>query len=145
MDISSRIKDLRKKHGLNQFELAEEIGISVDTVRRWESNKQVPRADELSNLASVLRITVDELLNGSNTQNWELKLVVAKTGSEAKGGTINMAGAESTATLAIGDTAMAITLSAEYPLWEDDVKFEELIEQLRRKRAAGLKTRKENW
>lgn len=31
MDISSHIKDLRKQHGLNQFELAEEIGISVDT------------------------------------------------------------------------------------------------------------------
>ena len=46
MDISSRIRELRKKHGLNQFELAEAVAISVDTVRRWESNKQSPRADE---------------------------------------------------------------------------------------------------
>lgn len=145
MDISSRIKELRKQHGLNQFELAEEIGISVDTVRRWESNKQVPRADELSNLASVLGLTVDELLNGPDSQTWELKLVISKTGTESKGGTIDMAGATSSATLSVGDNAMAITLSADYSLWEDDAQFENLIEDLRRKRAIGIKTRREDW
>lgn len=144
MDISSRIKDLRKKHGLNQFELAEEIGISVDTVRRWESNKQVPRADELSNLASVLRITVDELLNGSDTQKWELKLVMKKSGQPQEG-VIDMTNPKSNAALFIQDDMMAITLSAGYPLWEDDAEFEELIKDIRRKRAIGLKTRKEDW
>ena len=34
MDISKRIRELRKLKGLNQFELAEAVGISVDTVRR---------------------------------------------------------------------------------------------------------------
>lgn len=39
MDISNQIRELRKAKGLNQFELAASVGISVDTVRRWESNK----------------------------------------------------------------------------------------------------------
>ena len=71
-------------------------------------------------------------------------MVVNKT-EKLEGGTIDMTGTGSTATLNIGDTAMAITLSAGYPLWEDDEEFEGLIEDLRRKRQLGLKTRKEGW
>ena len=57
MDISTRIRELRKKQELNQFELAEATEVSVDSVRRWESKKQYPRADELSRLSSVLNVT----------------------------------------------------------------------------------------
>ena len=42
MDISNNIRTLRKKRGLNQFELSEEIGVSVDSVRRWESKHFIP-------------------------------------------------------------------------------------------------------
>lgn len=88
MDISSRIRDLRKKRGLNQFELSEEVGVSVDSIRRWESNKQFPRANELSDLASVLKVTVDELLNG--TQEGKAELVVSWNWEDMKKGEINM-------------------------------------------------------
>ena len=120
MDISNRIRELRKLKGLNQFELAESVGISVDTVRRWESNRQVPRADELHNLSHVLGVTVEELLNGPASENWELKVLMKKKG------VIDMTTNKSSAVLNIGDEAMAITLSAGYELWEDDAKFEEL-------------------
>lgn len=145
MDISGRIREMRKQCGLNQFELSEEVGVSVDTVRRWESNKQLPRADELKRLCEVLGCTESELLNGSATQTWELRLVVNKAGREKKGDTIDMSGGASTAVMNLSDDAMAITLSAGYSLWEDDSQFEALIEDLRRKRQAGLKMRKENW
>ena len=142
MNISNAIREYRKKRGMNQFELAEEIGVSVDSVRRWESNKQYPRADEMKNLASVLGVRVDDLLNGSTSDSWELRLVVSR-GKE--GGTIDMTSSRSSAVLNIGDDAMAVTLSAPYELWEDDAKFEELIADLKRKRAIGLKTRLEDW
>ena len=88
MDISSRIRDLRKQCGLNQFELSEEVGVSVDSIRRWESNKQFLRADELSKLASVLQVTVDELLNG--TRDGKVELVLSWNWEEMKKGEINM-------------------------------------------------------
>ena len=56
-----------------------------------------------------------------------------------------MTSSKSSAVLNVGDDAMAITLSASYELWENDAEFEKLIEQLRRKRATGLKTRREDW
>ena len=64
MKLDETIRNLRKQRGFNQNELVEAVEISVDTVRRWEKGSQVPRADELVSLASSLRITVDELLNG---------------------------------------------------------------------------------
>ena len=71
MDISNRIRELRKKQGMNQFELADSIEISVDTVRRWESNKQFPRADELVRLAFTLASTLKclnaRLFSGTHT------------------------------------------------------------------------------
>ena len=37
MRISSNIRTLRKKAGLTQIDLAEKIGVSIATLRRWES------------------------------------------------------------------------------------------------------------
>lgn len=142
MDIGDRIRELRKKKGLNQNELAEAVGVSVDSVRRWEGKKQFPRTDELSNLAFVFCVHIEELLNGPATENWELKMMVRKT---KEGGAIDMTTTKSSAVLNIGDDAMSITLSAGYELWEDDAKFEELMAELRKKRAVGLKTRREDW
>ena len=88
MDISDRIRELRKKHRLNQFDLAELVEVSVDSVRRWESNKQFPRADELSKLASVLKVSVDELLNGPGDD--KVELVVSWDWSEMRKGEISM-------------------------------------------------------
>ncbi len=102
MDISSRIRDLRKNQGLNQFELAEAVKVSVDTVRRWESNKQVPRTDELVTLASVLKLTVDELLNGPSSERVEL--VLSWDWEDMKKGEIKMN--ENKFKLILGDDGM---------------------------------------
>ena len=93
MDISERIRELRKKQRLNQFELSEAIQVSVDSVRRWESNKresnkQFPRADELSRLALVLGVTVDELLNGPSED--KVEIVLSWNWEDMKKGEINM-------------------------------------------------------
>ena len=102
MDISTTIRELRKKQGLNQFDLAEMIGVSVDSVRRWESNKQMPRADELNNLSSVLHVTVDELLNGSSSERVEL--VLSWDWDDMKKGEIRMN--ENKFKLVLGDDGM---------------------------------------
>lgn len=139
------IKELRKKRGITQEELSEQIGVHENTIRLWEKGIREPRSSDIAKLCEVLCCTESELLNGSATQTWELRLVVSKTGSETKGDTLDMSGATSSAVMNLSDDAMAITLSAGYALWEDDQQFELLIEDLRRKRQNGLKMRRENW
>ena len=141
-NLGRTIKKFRKKAGLTQPDLAQLLNVSFSTLRRWEAYGGQPRTNELKKLSEVLGCTEAELLNGTASENWELKLLVSK---ENEGGTVDMTGSGSTATLNIGDNAMGITLSAPYELWEDDAKFEELLEDLRRKRATGLKTRREGW
>ena len=88
MDISNRIRIFRKKQGLNQFDLAEATGVSVDTVRRWESNKQFPRTDELMSLSIALKITVDELLNGPS--DGKVRVTLSYDMNKMKEGEIDM-------------------------------------------------------
>ena len=88
MDISTRIRELRKKQGLNQYELAAKVKVSVDSIRRWESNKQFPRADELLQLSSVLNVTVDEMLSGLSSD--KVEIVLSWDWEDMKKGEINM-------------------------------------------------------
>ena len=88
MDISTRIRELRKKQGLNQYELAAKVKVSVDSIRRWESNKQFPRADELLQLSSVLNVTVDEMLSGLSPD--KVEIVLSWDWEDMKKGEINM-------------------------------------------------------
>ena len=133
---------IRQAKGLTQAELAEKVGVGVNSIARYERNEMTPSLTVGHTIAEVLGVSVDELLRGPAEDVWELRLVFDK---EGKGVMDLTQGAASSATLEIGDNGMGITLSGAFPLWEDDEKFEDLISQLRKKRATGLKARKEGW
>ena len=42
MTIGERIKALRKKNGLTQEKLAENLGVSYQAVSKWECNVSIP-------------------------------------------------------------------------------------------------------
>jgi transcriptional regulator with XRE-family HTH domain len=65
--VGRRIADTRKQKGLKQTDLAERIGVSVDSVRRWEQGKREPRVNELEKVADVLE-TSSMFLLGGNTK-----------------------------------------------------------------------------
>ena len=135
---------IRKKRGISQEELAQALSINTATLSRWENGHFEPKASMIKELCNILNCSEFELLNDAKSQNWELKLVIKKKGNESMN-IVNLTGDTSSATLEMSDDGMGITLSASYELWEDDAKFENLIEQLRKKRNIGLKTRKEDW
>ena len=54
------VRELRKKKGIQQKELALEIGVSRPTVSEWESNKKDPSGERLHRLAEFFG--VDELV-----------------------------------------------------------------------------------
>lgn len=61
MSIAEYIKKKRTENKLSQIELAEKVGVSPMTIRRWEWGQRLPRADELSRLAAALNTTVSYL------------------------------------------------------------------------------------
>ena len=66
MDMSGRIKERRRAVGLSQKQLAERLGISDMTVRRWETTSRKPDSDLLPDLAVLLNTSINYLLLGTD-------------------------------------------------------------------------------
>lgn len=62
MTLAEKILHLRNQQGLSQLELAERLGVSRQSVSKWETGQSVPDLDKLIKLADLFGITVDELV-----------------------------------------------------------------------------------
>mgnify|MGYP004680978375 CR=1 FL=1 len=62
MEIGEMIKSLRIKKGLTQENFSEKIGVSVQTISRWENCVNYPDITLLPLLASFFSVTTDFLL-----------------------------------------------------------------------------------
>ena len=62
MDIKERIKSARKAAFLSQSQLAQLLGLSFMTVRRWESGEISPRINEIQQLSKTLNTSVEYLI-----------------------------------------------------------------------------------
>ena len=60
--LNERIRELRKKAGYSQQQMARKLHLTQGAISQWENGITVPAADQLSALADVFEITVDELL-----------------------------------------------------------------------------------
>ena len=65
--IGSRIHDLRKREGLTQEELAEQMGVSPQAVSKWETDVSIPDLSILTALSDHFHISLDELVRGART------------------------------------------------------------------------------
>ncbi len=64
MTIGKRIALHRRGKNLRQDDLAQALGVSAQAVSKWENDIACPDITLLPQLASILGVTVDELLSG---------------------------------------------------------------------------------
>lgn len=57
-----RLQEYRKTAGMDQRDLADELGIAVQTVSSWETGARRPNIDMLIRLTEIFGCTADELL-----------------------------------------------------------------------------------
>lgn len=62
LQIAGNIAALRKKAGLTQAELAQQLNYSDKAVSKWERGESVPDIITLMNLAKVLGVSIDSLV-----------------------------------------------------------------------------------
>ena len=63
MEIGTRIKELRNQRKIRQEDFAADIGVSVQTVSRWENNINYPDISMFPVLAAYFKVTTDYLLD----------------------------------------------------------------------------------
>lgn len=57
------LKELRVKNGLSQEKLAERLGVSRQSVSKWEQGYAVPSSDNVLELSKLYGISADNILN----------------------------------------------------------------------------------
>ncbi len=66
MTTGQKILQCRKRKGLTQSQLAEMLGVTRQTVSRWESDSVFPETGNLVEMGRIFNVTVDYLLNYEN-------------------------------------------------------------------------------
>ena len=66
MTLGERIQNMRKEMGLSQEELAERIGVSRQSVSKWENDAALPDTDKVLQLSRLFGVSADALLTGSS-------------------------------------------------------------------------------
>ena len=73
LSFGERLKTLRRESGFSQSYIAEQIGVSIQSVSNWECDNTMPDISQIVPLASVLGISTDCLLGVGKDQNGERK------------------------------------------------------------------------
>lgn len=130
MQLREQLIQLRDKYGLSQQEFADRVGVSRQSVSRWESGKSVPSAKQAAALCAAFRLNAKAFLNGR----------IEEEGAEADAAADLTAGsAEGAAGAAVSSAAGAAVGSAPAAeAGENTAKAGETLQGLSRRKTRRL-------
>lgn len=76
--LSKNLKKIRKKHNLSQEDFASIVGVSRQSVSKWESGQSYPEMDKILLICEKYDITIDELMHEDIDELKEEKETTAK-------------------------------------------------------------------
>ncbi len=65
MSIGNKILSLRKKNNLSQEELAEKVGVTRQTISKWELDDTTPDINQAKMISQVFNVSLDELTDNN--------------------------------------------------------------------------------
>ncbi|WP_238883816.1 helix-turn-helix transcriptional regulator [Clostridium sp. YIM B02551] len=65
MSFGEKLLDLRKKAALSQEDVAEKLGVSRQTVSKWETDQTVPELIKAKLLSELYNVSYDYLISGT--------------------------------------------------------------------------------
>ena len=69
MALSEKLYTLRKKSGLSQEQLAEQLHVSRQAISKWESGTSSPESDKLIAISQYFNVSLDYLMKEDNDQS----------------------------------------------------------------------------
>ena len=61
MSVGENIRELRRREQLSQMELAEALGVSKETVSRWENDRMAVRQRHITRLCELFSVSPDDI------------------------------------------------------------------------------------
>lgn len=87
MKLCDKIEKLRKRKGLSQEELANELDISRQSVFKWEAGENTPDLEKIKRLAKLFNVSFDVLLDDDKdleeTSNVKERVAVSETSKKS--------------------------------------------------------------
>lgn len=81
MNLGKNLFQARKKKGLSQEAVAEKLGVSRQTISKWETDETLPDIRQAKKLAVLYGLTLDELIE-FDADVQEIQEVINKTTEE---------------------------------------------------------------
>ena len=69
LNIGQKIRELRRRDGRTQEDLALAIGVTSQAVSRWEANGGYPDMEMIPSIANYFGISIDELFGYNNERS----------------------------------------------------------------------------
>lgn len=63
MSLGNSLYNARKKNGLSQEDVAEKLGVSRQTISKWELDETLPDIRQSKRLSNLYHLTLDELID----------------------------------------------------------------------------------
>ena len=67
--LSEKLYTLRKKSGLSQEQLAEQLKVSRQAISKWESGTSIPESDKLIAISNFFNVSLDYLMKEDHDQS----------------------------------------------------------------------------
>lgn len=83
MNLGNSLFNARKKSGLSQEEVSEQLGVSRQTISKWETNETLPDIRQSKKLALLYHLFLDSLIE-FDVDVKEIEQVVENTSEETQ-------------------------------------------------------------
>ena len=83
MNLGNSLFQARKKSGLSQEAVAEKLGVSRQTVSKWETDETVPDIRQSKKMAVLYKVSLDELID-FDLDLKEIQEAIDKTSEETE-------------------------------------------------------------
>lgn len=131
MILADKIMELRKKAGWSQEELAAQLGVSRQSVSKWEGAQSMPDMEKIVQLSRLFNVTTDYLLKDEIE---ELEDSRASSGASGGGSAVGTASAAGTAAYGSAQTSGSFDAQALRR-----VSMEEASEYIRLRKQSAAK------
>ena len=84
--LGEKIRELRRRDGRTQEELAQVLGVTCQAVSRWEANGGYPDMEIMPSIANYFHVSIDELFGYQNDREEKIKSILGNADTDSEFG-----------------------------------------------------------